>query len=68
MGLCESEDERFKLAGMNILAQILKLFSNFEFEKIQDKLGEWYAYFFEGIEAKSYSLKQTSVYALGVLC
>ena len=51
MGLCESEDERFKLVGMNILAQTVNLFSNFEFEKIQDQLGEWYAYFFEGIEA-----------------
>lgn len=51
MGLCESEDERFKLVGMNILAQILKLFSNFDFEKVQDTLSEWYAYFFEGIEA-----------------
>lgn len=65
MGLCDSEDEAFKLVGYNILSSLL---TTLNYEKLKDYIDEFFAYFTEGIEAETYPLKQTSVFGLGLLC
>lgn len=65
MGLCESEDERFKLVGFNVLSNILGIYP---YEKLKDYMEEYLAYFTEGVSSKSYPLRQTSVFGIGMLC
>ncbi|KAL4467040.1 hypothetical protein ABPG74_010637 [Tetrahymena malaccensis] len=65
LGLCDSEDENFKLVGYNIISNLISILG---YEKLKDYIEEIFAYLTEGIEAQMYSLKQTSVYGLGLLC
>lgn len=54
MGLCESEDERFKLVGFNVLSNLLGIYG---YEKLKDYMEEYLAYMTEGVNAKSYALR-----------